>query len=138
MAPSALDIPPTASHLLAQKPVDKTIFPDGIKTSGQHPPLYDQLRPYTDFPQEISGGTVWKAEDYTDNPERWVHEFSAQEVAELSAAADKFIADGIPLTGISKVGAIASDIIYYHGLHYVLGEFHSPANSIRFISFSSG
>ncbi|KIN04740.1 hypothetical protein OIDMADRAFT_192060 [Oidiodendron maius Zn] len=102
MAPSALDIPPTTSHLLTQKPVDKTIFPDGIKTSGQHPPLYDQLRPYTDFPQEISGGTVWKSEDYTDNPERWVHEFSAQEVAELSAAADKFIADGIPLTGISK------------------------------------
>ena len=105
MAPSVLDTPPRAPHLHTQKHVDKTIFPDGIKTSGQHPPLYDLLRPYTDFPKEISGGTVWNAEDYTDNPERWVHEFSPSEVAELSAAADKFIADGIPLTGISKVSA---------------------------------
>jgi hypothetical protein len=105
MAPSALGSQPTAPHLLAQKPIDKTIFPDGIKTSGQHPPLYDQLSAYADFPKEIAGGTVWKAEDYTDNPERWVHEFSTQEVAELSAAADKFIKEGIPLTGISKVGA---------------------------------
>jgi hypothetical protein len=117
MAPSALETPPTAPHLLsrpAQKVVDKTIFPDGIKTSGQHPPLYDQLRSYVDFPKEIAGGTVWKAEDYANNPERWVHEFSSQEVAELSAAADKFLADGLPLTGISKVRMTTSAISITH------------------------
>jgi hypothetical protein len=134
MAPSALDTPPTASHLLPQKPVDKTIFPDGIKTSGQHPPLYDQLRPYADFPKEISGGTVWKAEDYVDNPERWVHEFSPLEVGELSAAADKFIADGIPLTGISKV--VPLDTSHSHYL-YLSGEFHPPANTLCFIGIRS-
>jgi hypothetical protein len=103
MAPSAVDNPPNLPHLRTEKPVDKTIFPDGIKTSGQHPPLYDQLKPYAEFPKEISGATVWKAEDYTENPERWVHEFSRSEIAELSAAADKFIAERIPLTGITKV-----------------------------------
>ncbi|ATZ51202.1 hypothetical protein BCIN_06g06240 [Botrytis cinerea B05.10] len=106
MAPSLLDTQPVAPHQLSspssQKPIDRKVFPDGIKTSGQHPPLYDQLRPYSDFPKEITGETVWKAEDYINNPERWVHVFNEEEIAELSAVADKFIADKIPLTGISQ------------------------------------
>jgi hypothetical protein len=109
MAPSALDTQPTAPHLSSnpvQRAVDRKVFPDGIKTSGQHPPLYDLLRPYSDFPKEIIGETVWKAEDYTNNPERWVHVFNDEEIAELSATADKFLADKTPLTGISKVGII--------------------------------
>jgi hypothetical protein len=106
MAPAVLDTQPTAPQQLsspAQKPVDRKIFPDGIKTSGQHPPLYDSLRPYSDFPKEITGESVWKAEDYANNPERWVHVFNDEEVDELSAVADKFIAGRTPLTGISKV-----------------------------------
>jgi hypothetical protein len=83
--------------------VDRKVFPDGIKTSGQHPPLYDLIRPYSDFPKEVKGESVWKAEDYTNNPERWVHVFIQEEIDELSATADKFLADKIPLTGISKV-----------------------------------
>lgn len=109
MAPSLLDTQPTAPHQLsspAQTTVDTKIFPDGIKTSGQHPPLYDLLRPYSDFPKNITGETVWKAEDYTNNPERWVHVLNDEEVNELGAAADKFIADKTPLTGISKVSQI--------------------------------
>ncbi|TGO14059.1 hypothetical protein BTUL_0059g00450 [Botrytis tulipae] len=105
MAPSLLDTQPLAPHQLSspsQKTIDRKVFPDGIKTSGQHPPLYDQLRPYSDFPKEITGETVWKAEDYINNPERWVHVFNEEEIAELSAVADKFIADKIPLTGISQ------------------------------------
>jgi len=108
MSPSALDTQPTTSHHLsspAQKAVDRKIFPDGIKTSGQHPPLYDLLRPYSDFPKQLAGETVWKAEDYANNPERWVHVFTEEEVTELRGAADKFLADKIPLTGISKVSS---------------------------------
>lgn len=108
MAPASVaETAPQVPHTLPSKassvPVDRNVFPDGIKTSGQHAPLYDQLRPYEDFPKEITGPTVWNADDYKNNPERWTHPFSEEEVAELSAAADKFIADGIPLTGISKV-----------------------------------
>ncbi|KAK7527930.1 uncharacterized protein IWZ02DRAFT_396404 [Phyllosticta citriasiana] len=107
MAPvSVTETAPQAPHTLPSKassaPVDRNVFPDGIKTSGQHAPLYDLLRPYEDFPKEITGPTVWSADDYKNNPERWTHPFSEEEVAELGAAADKFIADGIPLTGISK------------------------------------
>jgi len=78
------------------------IFPDGIRTSGQHAPLYDALRPYSAFPKTITGPTVWRREDYVDRPERWVHPFSDSEIAELSSAADAFIAAGHQLTAISK------------------------------------
>ncbi|EGS17562.1 uncharacterized protein CTHT_0068960 [Thermochaetoides thermophila DSM 1495] len=78
------------------------IFPDGIRTSGQHPPLYDLLKPYEAFPKEITGPTVWKKEDFVDHPERWIHRFTEEEIDELSEATDAFIASGTPLEGISK------------------------------------
>jgi hypothetical protein len=102
MAPALTEAPPPPSHPL-KKRVSRSIFPDGIKTSGQHPPLYDLLHPFSDFPTEIIGPTVWKAEDYKNNPERWTHRFTEDEVKELGEAADTFIAAGIPLTGITKV-----------------------------------
>ncbi|KAF2723449.1 Clavaminate synthase-like protein [Polychaeton citri CBS 116435] len=82
--------------------VSKDVFPDGIRTSGQHPPIYEKLKFYDDFPKQIEGRTVWKAEDYQNNPERWVHVFTPEEKEELSKAADDFIASGLPLTGITK------------------------------------
>lgn len=75
---------------------------DGIRTSGQLDPVHDLLKPYEAFPEEISGPTVWRAEDYRDAPERWTHRFTEEEIEELGAAADKFIASDIPMTGISK------------------------------------
>jgi hypothetical protein len=105
MAPSILEAQPTAPHELGNphKNVDVKIFPDGIKTSGQHPPIANDIKPYSEFPKNITGPTVWKAEDYQNNPERWVHPLSEEEIEELSAVADKFLADKIPLTGVSKV-----------------------------------
>ena len=83
--------------------VPRSIFPDGIRTSGQHPPLYEKLRPYSEFPAEIQGRTVWKKEDFIDTPERWTRRFTDDEVRELGEAADHFIERGVPLTGITKV-----------------------------------
>jgi hypothetical protein len=115
MSPALLESLPTAPHQ-SKKPIDTNIFPDGIKTSGQHPPLYDLLRPYSDFPKVCSGPSLWKPEDYKDNPERWVHRFTAEEIEELGSVADKFIADGIPLTGISKVSfSLSSDEAFLTG-----------------------
>ncbi|OCK81486.1 Clavaminate synthase-like protein [Lepidopterella palustris CBS 459.81] len=105
MAPALTEsTAPESPHLLSQASTTapKSIFPDGIKTSGQHPPLYSHLQPYTNFPHQITGPTVWRASDYTHNPERWTHVFSASEITEISDAADKFIADKIPLVGITK------------------------------------
>lgn len=78
-------------------------LPDGFKTSGQHEPIYSLIQPYENYPKEITGKTVWKAEDYKNNPERWTHAFSPEEIDEIGAAADKYIDSGLPLTAISKV-----------------------------------
>jgi hypothetical protein len=107
MAPGILvdDIPTTATATAREKNEDapRDIFPDGIKTSGQHPPLYDALRPYSEFPKEITGPTVWKKEDFEGKPEAWTRPFTNEEVDELGQAADAFIESGTALTGISKV-----------------------------------
>lgn len=54
------------------------------------------------FPRRIEGPTVWRPEDYANNSERWVHQFSAAEIEEISRAADAFMASGLPITGITK------------------------------------
>lgn len=102
MAPGLTDTVPTAPHQLnASVPLDA--FPDGLKTTGQHAPLYDHLRTFEQFPKEVSGPTVWKAEDFREHPEKWTHVFSPEEIEVLSTASDNFLANKIPLTGISKV-----------------------------------
>ncbi|EFQ99038.1 taurine catabolism dioxygenase TauD [Nannizzia gypsea CBS 118893] len=102
MAPVTYDIPATQTTTPQKPSVSLDIFPDGLKTTGQQPPLYDQIRPFSEFPKKITGPTVWKAEDYTNSPEKWTHRFTEEECAEMSAAADAFVASGIPLTAISK------------------------------------
>lgn len=93
----------TTSSGLPLSGVDLSKFPDGFKTSGQHPPVPSQVRPYTQFPNVQAGPTVWKAEDYRENPELWTHQFTNEEIEELSVTADQFIQQDLPLTGISQV-----------------------------------
>ncbi|KIX05953.1 uncharacterized protein Z518_03927 [Rhinocladiella mackenziei CBS 650.93] len=95
------NLPSKSQSQSKQAAVDTSIFPDGIKTSGQHPPLYDKLYPYSSFPKFISGPTVWSAEEYAAHPERWTHVFSESEIQALSVAAENFLAQGTPLTGIN-------------------------------------
>jgi hypothetical protein len=73
-------------------------------TSGQHPPLYDQLQPFEFFPESISGPTVWHADEYAKKPEAWTHTFTPEEISELSDAADNFLTSGTQLIKITKVG----------------------------------
>ena len=126
MAPVSTELTPNVSHRLQGLP-SKALFPDGIKTSGQHPPLYHELRPFDEFPVEISGPTVWKADDYIHNPERWVHDFSVEEIDEMSKAADNFLAASIPLTGITKVIVVSAFSIEYVDF-LLLGQFSAAAN----------
>ncbi|CAD6578946.1 MAG: hypothetical protein TREMPRED_002315, partial [Tremellales sp. Tagirdzhanova-0007] len=50
--------------------------------------------------EKDSGRVV--AEEYREDPGRWTHHFTSEEVAELSKVADDFIASGRPLTGMAK------------------------------------
>jgi hypothetical protein len=101
MAPGLVDS--SAFPQPTPKPVKLSVFPDGFKTSGQHPPIYSQVRPYADFPKVHTGPTVWKAEEYRNNPELWTHTFTPEEIEEISNASEGFINSGTPLTGITKV-----------------------------------
>lgn len=103
MAPVVYETAAVAGPGFQKPAVPLDLFPDGLKTTGQHPPLYDLVRPFSDFPKEITGPTVWKAEDFQNCPEKWTHWFTDEELAELSNAADAFMAAGTPLTGITKV-----------------------------------
>ncbi|KAF2835876.1 taurine catabolism dioxygenase TauD [Patellaria atrata CBS 101060] len=102
MAPVLTADTPQTPHTLSNNHAPKNIFPDGIRTSGQHNPIYEELKPYSEFPKEITGPTVWETEDYKDNPERWTHPFDEEEIEELSKAADAYLASKAPLTAISK------------------------------------
>ncbi|KAJ6086136.1 hypothetical protein N7486_010417 [Penicillium sp. IBT 16267x] len=101
MAPAATASAPTAPHNLA-KEAPLHIFPDGLRTTGQHDPLYDHIQPFEKFPKQITGPTVWNPEEYRSKPETWTHQFTADQIEELSNAADAFLASKTPLTGISK------------------------------------
>jgi hypothetical protein len=93
----------TTTTTATTNPAPKSLFPDGLKTSGQHNPDYALLTTPSQFPKEIAGPTVWKAEDYKDNPERWTHVFSPEEITELGEAAEGFMRSGKGLTGMAKV-----------------------------------
>ncbi|CRG87787.1 hypothetical protein PISL3812_04808 [Talaromyces islandicus] len=89
---------------LETKPKSKD-FPDGIKTTGQQPPLYDEIRPYADFPKVITGPTAWTKDQYSGSPEKealWKHPFTEEELEELSVAAEQYLASGRSLTEMSK------------------------------------
>lgn len=83
--------------------VDRNVFPDGFKTSGQFEPVYSKLQAYENFPTTITGPTVWQAAEFGSNPEKWTHSFTDDEIAELGAVSDAFIDAKLPLTGMTKV-----------------------------------
>ena len=91
MAPSILARPSEAPHTLISKRdnnnnAPRDVFPDGIRTSGQLDPEYSLLQPYESFPEHIEGPTAWKREDYADQPKKWVHRFTDEEIEELGKA----------------------------------------------------
>ncbi|KAG5918708.1 hypothetical protein E4U42_006760 [Claviceps africana] len=83
-------------------PVDRRRFHDGLRTSGQHPPIESQLKDFEEFPTEYTGSTVWEGKDMIHNPQDWIHQWTAAELDELLQAADRFNASRLPLTHISK------------------------------------
>ncbi|KAL9095707.1 MAG: hypothetical protein Q9165_002139 [Trypethelium subeluteriae] len=81
---------------------NRSIFPDGIKTSGQHAPIEQHLRGFEEFPKVISGRTAWKAEKLSANPQKWIHHLTHEELTELGLASDRFLQSGEKLTSINK------------------------------------
>ncbi|KAJ5545278.1 Taurine catabolism dioxygenase TauD/TfdA [Penicillium sp. DV-2018c] len=131
MAPAAVASLPTAPHNLG--PISRDLFPDGLKTTGQHEPLWEHILPFDKFPKQITGPTVWKAEEYRDHPEKWTHSFTEEQIAELSDAADKFLASGTPLTGIEKSNFVLPTLAAY--LHELRADLIDGKGFILFKGF---
>jgi hypothetical protein len=72
-------------------------------TQGQHDVLFDLVQPYEHFPKQITGSTVWRAEDFRAEPERWQKRWSEEHVRELEEAYEAFERTGLPLTAITRV-----------------------------------
>jgi hypothetical protein len=119
MAPTAIYDSPTSypqhdailplpTHALGPLKADPAVFPDGLKTSGQHSPIASLIRPYSEYPKKIEGRTVWSKHDFEGRNDKWQRPFTPEEIAELGQAADDFIASGIPLTGITQVSPLFS------------------------------
>ena len=106
MAPGIITPPPesvaVSNTKLSDSNAPREIFPDGIRTSGQHEPAYSLLHPYSSFPDQITETTAWKPDDFTGKSDKWVHRFTTEEIEELGQAADRFLESRTPLTGISK------------------------------------
>lgn len=81
-------------------PVDRNLFPNSLRTSGQHPPIDGKLRHFEEFPREITGPTPQQRVDY---PEEWIHKWTEVEFEELLQTVEGFVASGTPLISISKV-----------------------------------
>ncbi|RMZ39131.1 MFS multidrug transporter [Aspergillus flavus] len=95
-APALRGLPAGLSQLM---PVDRNLFPNSLRTSGQHPPIDGKLRHFEEFPREITGPTPQQRVDY---PEEWIHKWTEVEFEELLQAVEGFIASGTPLISISK------------------------------------
>ncbi|KXJ88080.1 taurine catabolism dioxygenase TauD [Microdochium bolleyi] len=83
-------------------PVDRKVFADGLRTSGQHPPIESQLRPFEQFPRKIEGPTVWTPQQMQASSHEWIYNLEKNELDEIWQAVQDFSASGKPLTTISK------------------------------------
>lgn len=74
-----------------------------IQTCGQFDPIYEKLSAYESYPTEITGRSLWKAEDFRQNPEKWTYWWTPAQLSALSNTADEFLAEKRSLTTITKV-----------------------------------
>ncbi|WVQ80576.1 hypothetical protein IAT38_002681 [Cryptococcus sp. DSM 104549] len=71
-------------------------------TSGQHEPDHALIQPYSAFPKEVTGRTVWKREDFIKDEQLWKRQWTEQHVRELEEAYEKFEESGLDLPQIDK------------------------------------
>lgn len=75
----------------------------GCLLSCAHIPI--SVEPYEAFPQEVTGPTLWTADDYRSESAKpkWVRWWSADEISQIEAASKLWKESGRPLTEIEQV-----------------------------------
>jgi hypothetical protein len=74
-----------------------------VLTSGQQDPDLSLLKPYSEFPKEVTGRTVWSREDFVDNESLWKRTWTPEHIAALNEAYDKFAATDVSIPEINRV-----------------------------------
>jgi hypothetical protein len=82
-------------------------FNKGI-TQGMLEPLHELVQPYSAFPKQITGKTVWKREDFINDESLWKRQWSPEHVASLEAAYDAWAAKNLSLPEIDRVSTLCS------------------------------
>jgi hypothetical protein len=77
-------------------------------TSGQHEPVPELIAPYSAFPKEIIGPTVWKREDFINDTSRWQHRWTPELIDQLEESYKAFSARGVELPEINKVSSMST------------------------------
>jgi hypothetical protein len=81
-------------------------------SSGQREPEYDLLVPYDDLPEEMTGPTVWTKEELEITPERWLRQFSNEEVEYIEKAIHQVESKGLELAQIDSASfALPSTLV---------------------------
>jgi len=109
MAPVAVSAAaPVAPHQLktpnfvSTPSVASSSRPKNVLTSGQVEPDHSLLQPYSAFPKEITGPTVWTKEQFEDDPSLWKRRWSDEQIALLEEAYANFEATGRGLPEITR------------------------------------
>ena len=76
------------------------------RTQGQHDVLQHLVPPYSQFPKRVDGPTVWNADEFRAQPERWQKRWSAEHIRELDEAYEGFKRSGLPITAITRVSHV--------------------------------
>ncbi|KAK4686742.1 hypothetical protein P7C73_g3388, partial [Tremellales sp. Uapishka_1] len=73
-----------------------------LLSAGQTEPLAELIQPYNKFPKQVTGPTVWKREDFVDNPDQWKYTWTSEQIAALDGAYESFQKSGKNITEIRR------------------------------------
>lgn len=77
-------------------------FEGSANIHSQHDQLKETITPYESYPKEVTGARLWTRDDYQNNPGRWVHDWTEDELSQIEVATDNFAKTGLQLTAITK------------------------------------
>lgn len=109
MAPVAVTLAPLAPHVVPRRSVKHVTTPSvasshrpKVLTSGQLEPDHNLIQPYSAFPKEITGPTVWTKEQFENDHGLWKRRWTEEQIELLEDAYANFEATGLGLPEITR------------------------------------
>lgn len=71
-------------------------------TAGQREPVYERLTTFEEMPYKITDRTVWTKEELSDNADRWIYTFTAEDINEIEEATRSVEDRGLELAEVTQ------------------------------------